>query len=218
MYGSVEIAISLPMNEFFLSALSFGLAAGLKPGPLGVIVIQQALSRGLLAGVRASLAPLITDGPIIIAALWFLSQFKSIELFAAALSLVGGAYLLLLPAKMLRVSEISLAGKLTSQGSLAAAVKVNLLNPGPYLFWFTVGGSYMIRGSTVESLVFVVTSVGALIASKIAVAVLAVRFFPSLESRGYLLTMKVLAGTLVWFGLLSVARAAELGLHYARNF
>jgi threonine/homoserine/homoserine lactone efflux protein len=73
------------MNEFFLSGLSFGLAAGLKPGPLGVIVIQQALSRGLLAGVRASLAPLITDGPIIIAALWFLSQFKSIDLFAAAL-------------------------------------------------------------------------------------------------------------------------------------
>ena len=79
------------MNEFFLSALSFGLAAGLKPGPLGVIVIQQALSRGLLAGVRASLAPLITDGPIIIAALWFLSQFKSIDVFAAALSLAGGA-------------------------------------------------------------------------------------------------------------------------------
>jgi hypothetical protein len=54
------------MNEFFFAALSFGLAAGLKPGPLGIIVIQQTLSKGLRAGVRASLAPLITDGPIII--------------------------------------------------------------------------------------------------------------------------------------------------------
>jgi threonine/homoserine/homoserine lactone efflux protein len=214
----LEIAISLPMNEFFLSALSFGLAAGLKPGPLGVIVIQQALSRGLLAGVRASLAPLITDGPIIIAALWFLSQFKSIELFAAALSLVGGAYLLWLSAKMFRVNEISLTGKLKSQSSLATAVKVNLLNPGPYLFWFTVGGNCIIRGSTVESLVFVATAIGTLIASKVAVAVLAVRFFPSLEGRGYLLTMKFLAGTLVWFGLVFIVRAAELGLHYARHF
>jgi threonine/homoserine/homoserine lactone efflux protein len=50
------------MTEFFFSALSFGLAAGLKPGPLGIIVIQQTLSKGLSAGVRASLAPLITDG------------------------------------------------------------------------------------------------------------------------------------------------------------
>ena len=32
------------------------------------------------------MAPLVTDGPIIIAALWFLSQFKSINLFAAALA------------------------------------------------------------------------------------------------------------------------------------
>ena len=200
------------MNEFFLAALSFGLAAGLKPGPLGIIVIQQALSRGLPAGVRASLAPLITDGPIIIAALWFLSQFKSIDLFSAALSLVGGTYLLWIASRMFRVSEISLAAKLKSQSSLAMAVKVNFLNPGPYLFWFTVGGSYLIRGSTAESLVFVVTSIAALIVAKIAVAVLAVRFFPSLESRGYVLTMKFLAATLVWFGVVSIVRAVEYGL------
>lgn len=203
------------MNEFFLSALSFGLASGLKPGPLGVIVIQQTLSRGLPAGVRASLAPLITDGPIIIAALWFLSQFKRIDLFAGVLSLVGGAYLLWLSVKMFRVHEFSLSEKLGTQDSLGTAVKVNLLNPGPYLFWFTVGGSYLIRGSTTESIVFVITAIGALIASKVAVAVLAARFFPSLESRGYLITMKLLAGALVWFGLLSIARAIELGLHYA---
>lgn len=206
------------MTEFFLSALSFGLAAGLKPGPLGVIVIQQALSRGLLAGMRASLAPLITDGPIIITALWLLPLFKSIELFAAVLHVVGGAYLLWLSARMFRVNDISLTAKLRSEGSLATAVKVNLLNPGPYLFWFTVGGNYIIRGSAIESLVFVVTAIGALIAAKVAVAVLAVRFFPSLESPGYLLTMKFFAGALLWFGLVSIWRAAELGLHYARTF
>ncbi len=206
------------MNEFFLSALSFGLASGLKPGPLGVLVIQQTLSRGLPAGMRASLAPLITDGPIIIAALWLLSQFKTIDLFVAALSLVGGAYLLWLAAKMLRINNISLSPTLRSGSSLVTAVKVNFLNPGPYLFWFTVGGSYIVRGSTAESIVFVLTSIGALIASKVVVAVLAARFFPSLESRGYLLTMKLLAGTLAGFGLLSFARAIEIGLHYARDF
>jgi threonine/homoserine/homoserine lactone efflux protein len=207
-----------PMNEFFLSALSFGLAAGLKPGPLGVLVIQQTLSKGLPAGVRASLAPLITDGPIIIAALWLLSQVKNIDVFAAVLSLFGGVYLLWLSAKMFRARQISLSGKLTVQGSLATAVKLNFLNPGPYLFWFTVGGSYIIRGSASESIVFVVTAIGTLIASKLAVALLAARFFPSLESRGYLVTMKLLAGSLVWFGLQSIARSAELGLHYARDF
>jgi threonine/homoserine/homoserine lactone efflux protein len=206
------------MNEFFFSALSFGLAAGIKPGPLGIVVIQQTLSRGLPAGIRASLAPLVTDGPIIIAALWLLSQFKSIDLLAAGMSLVGGLYLLWLAAKMLRVRDISLSKKLRSQGSLAAAVKVNLLNPGPYLFWFTVGGSYIIRGTAFESAVFVATAIGALIVSKVAVAVIASRFMPALESRGYLLAMKLLAATMLGFGLLSIAKAVELGFPGAYDF
>lgn len=73
------------------------------------------------------------------------------------------------------------------------AVKVNFLHPGPYLFWFTAGGSYIVRGTTTQSTVFVVTSIGALIAAKVAVALLAARFLPSLESRGYLVTLKALA-------------------------
>jgi len=200
------------MNEFFFSALFFGLAAGLKPGPLGIVVIQQTLSRGLPNGLRASMAPLITDGPIIIAALWFLSQFKSINLFAALLSLLGGLYLLWLAQKMFRVQDISISSRLGSEASLSTAVKVNLLNPGPYLFWFTVGGSYIVRGTTAETVVFVVTAIGTLIASKIAVALLAANFLPSLESRGYLLTMKALAALLAVFGLLSLSTAYQLGV------
>lgn len=205
------------MSEFFLAALSFGLAAGIKPGPLGIVVIQQALSRGLLAGVQASLAPLITDGPIIVAALWILPQFSNIDAFTAALSLTGGIYLLWVSAKLFRVGEISLGEKIESRVSFATVLKINFLSPAPYLFWFTVGGNYLIRGSTTESAVFVTTAIGALIATKVAVAVLAVRFFPSLESRGYALTMKFLAATLVWFGLVFIVRAAEIGLHYART-
>ncbi|MBW4548693.1 MAG: hypothetical protein KME25_30450 [Symplocastrum torsivum CPER-KK1] len=37
------------------------------------------------------LAPLITDAPIIIAALWFLSQFNSIELFLPILGEAASA-------------------------------------------------------------------------------------------------------------------------------
>ena len=198
------------MNEFFLAALSFGLAAGLKPGPLGIVVIQQTLSRGLASGIGASLAPLVTDGPIILAALWFLSQFRSIRLLAAGLSLAGGLYLLWLSWKMLRARNLSLASGSGPGSSLGAAVRVNLLNPGPWLFWFTVGGSYILRGSTAESIVFVATALGTLIAAKIAVAALAAGFRPALEGGGYRATMKVLAVLLGAFGVQSLAAAWEL--------
>ncbi|MFQ6405129.1 LysE family translocator [Methylophilus sp. 'Pure River'] len=198
------------MSEFFFSALSFGLAAGLKPGPLGVIVIQQTLAKGLLSGFRASLAPLITDGPIIIAALCLLSNFKSIHLFVALLSLVGGVYLIWLARKILAIKEILLAGKLSTESSILQAVKVNLLNPSPYLFWFTVGGAYILRGSALESTVFVSTAILTLIASKFAMALLAAFFRPVLESRGYLLVMKALGLSMVFFGMASICQAYVL--------
>lgn len=205
------------MSEFFFSALAFGLAAGLKPGPLGIVVIQQTLSHGLPSGLRASMAPLITDGPIILGALWLLPKFRSIELFAAGLSLVGGLYLLWLARKMLRIQPITVTQELGSEASLLTAVKVNFLNPGPYLFWFTVGGSYIVRGTTTESTVFVITSIGALVAAKVVVALLAARFLPSLESRSYLATLKVLAALMAVFGLLSIGSSYELAVNGAHG-
>jgi hypothetical protein len=71
------------------------------------------------------------------------------------------------------------------------------------------------HGAEKSGIIFVVTAIGTLIASKILVALLAARFFSSLESRGYLLAMRLLAGALIWFGLTSMIKAAELGFHYA---
>ena len=94
----------------------------------------------------------------------------------------------------------------------------NLLSKNLLCFWFTVGGSYIVRGTTTESIVFVVTAIGTLITSKIAVALLAANFLPSLESRGYLATMKVLAALLAIFGLLSLSTAYHLVAANAQDF
>ena len=55
-----------------------------------------------------------------------------------------------------------------------------------------------------------VTAIGTLIAAKIAVALMAANVLPSLESRGCVATMKVLAALLAVFGLLSLAAAYRL--------
>jgi threonine/homoserine/homoserine lactone efflux protein len=42
-----------------------GLAAGFAPGPLTLLVIRETLHHGFGAGVRVSLAPVLTDLPLI---------------------------------------------------------------------------------------------------------------------------------------------------------
>jgi len=190
------------MNEYILSAFIFGLTAGFKPGPLGIIVIQQTLQYGLRYGIKASLAPIITDGPIILAALLLFSQFKDISLFIALLCLIGGVYLIWLSIKIMRIEKIDYSKSMNSNNSLVTAIKINLLSPNPYLFWFAVGGSYIIRGNTLESSVFIGVAIGTLVLSKMAIAWLAFSYREMLDSSQYLVVMKILGGLLTIFGLL----------------
>ena len=190
------------MSEYVLSAFVFGLTAGFKPGPLGIVVIQQTLTHGLKYGIRASLAPIITDGPIIFSALAILTQFKDIELFVGILSFIGGSYLLWLSLKILKLKEINVSKSLGTPTSLATAIKVNLLSPNPYVFWFTVGGTYLARGNQAESVAFVVVAIGTLVLAKMVVAWVASNFRELLDSQAYLWVMRVLGGLLSIFGLL----------------
>ncbi len=198
------------MSEYIFSAFIFGLTAGFKPGPLGIVVIQQTLEHGLKSGVKASLAPIITDGPIIFAALVLLTQFKDISLFIGLLSFIGGMYLLFLSIKILRVKEINISKSLGPPKSLATAIKVNLLSPNPYLFWFTVGGTYIVLGTKTESIVFVLVSIGTLVLSKMVVALVASIFRELLDSRSYLWVMRILGILLAVFGLLFLSKSQNV--------
>jgi hypothetical protein len=60
--------------------------------------------------------------------------------------------------------------------------------------------------------VFVITAIGTLVASKLAVAIIAARFLPAIESEGYLLTLKCLACILGVFGILSILSAVQAGV------
>ena len=198
------------MSEYVLSAFILGLTAGLKPGPLGIVIIQQTLEHGLKNGIQASLAPIITDGPIIFVAFIVLTQLKNIDIFIGFLSIIGGLYLLWLSVKILSIQEINTSKSLNKTGSLSMAIKVNLLSPYPYLFWFTVGGSYLATGNTNESIMFVLVSIGTLVISKILVAWVASNFRELLDSKAYVWVMRILGSLILVFGLLLLNKSYYL--------
>lgn len=198
------------MNEYILSALIFGLTAGLQPGPLSILVVQQTLERGLMSGIKVSFAPVITDGPIIFAVVMVLSQFKDISLFLGLLSLVGGLYLLVLCMQILRTKVLSFSASNGSNSSLLTAIKVNFLSPNPYLFWFTVGGTFIARGTTNEAITFVVVFLGSLVLSKMVIALLAFNFREILGGVGYLWVMRTLGLALGVFAILFLVKSYEL--------
>jgi len=185
--------------EYVLAALTFGLTAGLKPGPLGVFVIHQTLSRGYKHGFLASLAPLLTDGPIIALAVFLALSLKEMNVFVSVISIIGGLYLALIAVKILKMPNSLELEQGDDVSSLYTAVKINLLNPSPYLFWMTIGSSYLIMGTKSESFTFVIVTLGSLCLTKYLVALsikeLGAKFSPSF----YVKIIKFLALPLLIF-------------------
>jgi threonine/homoserine/homoserine lactone efflux protein len=70
-----------------LSGVVFGLVAGLTPGRLLVLVLQQTLCYGIRAGLKVAGVPVLTDPLVIGVALVALNQMGDLD------GVVGGACL-----------------------------------------------------------------------------------------------------------------------------
>src|SRR5512136_2858584 len=88
------------LPRFFLQGAALGLSAAATPGSLQTLLISETLLGGFKRGARITLAPLITDAPIIVAVLLILNQVPPVAL--RVLSIAGGLFVLYLAWGLLR--------------------------------------------------------------------------------------------------------------------
>jgi len=202
--------------EALALGLSLGLGAGLTPGPMTALAVSTTLERGLRAGVQVACAPLVTDGPILLLALWVLRGLPAPVV--AALATAGGLYLVWLGLRTARSAGRPRAGA-SASGRLAElrrAVAVNFLSPTPYLFWVGVGSPIVREAwtrSPLAAVAFLAPFFGLLVGSKVAVAWAVAAGGRRLSERGYQRAAQVAGYLLSGTGLLLAWRAfAGLGV------
>jgi len=196
-----------------IAGITLGLAAGFSPGPLMALVIAHALQHNVREGILVALAPLVTDAPIILAALFLLSRFAHFEPALGVVSVIGGGYVLYLAYETMKAGPLVNDAREARPRSLGKGVLVNVLNPHPYLFWGTVGAPFMLvlrQSHPVAPWVFIACFFAALVGSKILIAFLAGKLRSVLMGRAYVRIMRVLAVTLVAFALLLFKHAFNL--------
>lgn len=198
---------------FYLSSgIAFGLAAGVSPGPLTMLIISETLQHNLRAGLKASVAPLLSDTFIISVALGAVSIFKEVSWIFAALSLAGGAYLLFLSVSIFRMSVPTLSAKPRKSRSLLKGIMTNLLNPAPYVFWLTIGAPILLETwveNPTHTVSYLLGIYVFLIGSKAMVAVLVSRGKGFLQSKAYLYVNYAMGLVLAGFGLVFLYRGYE---------
>ncbi|MBC7877257.1 MAG: LysE family transporter [Anaerolineales bacterium] len=132
---------------YLLQGIGYGFAASSQPGPLQTYLISQTLTRGWKQTLPAVLAPLISDGPIVMICLFVLSQVPI--WLQRGLYIVGGLFVLYLAYgtyKSWKSFDPYTVAIATDQPNVFRTALLNFLNPGPYLFWSLISGPILIKG------------------------------------------------------------------------
>ncbi len=132
---------------YLIQGLGFGLAAASQPGPLQTYLITQALTRGWKRSLVNALAPLVSDGPIILLCVSILSQIP--DWFQRFLYIGGGTFILYLAYgafKSWRDFDVNAPQLESKISGLPRAAMVNALAPGAYIFWTLVTGPILVAG------------------------------------------------------------------------
>jgi threonine/homoserine/homoserine lactone efflux protein len=136
------------MFFYLIQGIGYGFAAVVQPGPFQTYLIYQTLSRGWRLALPSSLAPLVSDGPIILLSLLLLSQMPG--WLQRLLSVAGGLFIIYLAYSALRAwrdfDNRDRTATFSTGRSLFKAAMINALSPFPYIYWTLVTGPILLEG------------------------------------------------------------------------
>ncbi len=193
------------MIEFLSAGTLLGLAAGFAPGPLLVLVISETLRHNIKAGIKVSIAPLITDVPIILISLLILNRLADFKPILGCISIFGGLFILYLGYESLKTRGVELNLSSVSSSSFRKGVITNALNPHPYIFYMTVGAPIILKGinqNFLSALLFVGIFLLFLVGSKVVLAMVVERSRVFLKGRVYVWAMRTLGSLLLFFSII----------------
>ena len=191
-------------------AVVLGLTAGIAPGPLLMVVISETMRHGVRAGLKVALAPLLSDAPIILLSFWVLQQMAAVNVVLGGIALIGAGFLVVLGIENWRATPDPVVTEAATDHALRNGVIANVLNPHPYLFWFTVGAGLLIEANqhgTGVLIGFLACFYIPMLGAKMMIAGIVGQSRAFLQHRGYRLTLRILGVLLIGLALLFVKEA-----------
>lgn len=197
-------------HAYLANAVVLGLGAGLSPGPLMTLVISETLQKGIGGGIRVSVAPLVTDLPIIGAAVFLLSRMSDHLMLLGCITLIGAGVLAWMGYDSLTFRGGEEPVDARGFGSLAKGVMANFLNPAPYLFWLSIGAPLLMEAAS-DGLAwagsFILAFYLCLIGAKVFTALAVEKSRRFLSGRFYILSVRLLGLLLIGFALQFLLKA-----------
>ena len=136
------------MLVYLVFGITYAFAAAIQPGPFQTFIISKTLENGWKRTLPAALAPVLSDGPIIVLVLFILTNIP--PMFLRFLQIGGGLLLLYLAfnsfRSFLNFEKLKKPEEKKTDRTLFKAILVNILNPAPYIGWSLIMGPMFIKG------------------------------------------------------------------------
>jgi threonine/homoserine/homoserine lactone efflux protein len=156
------------MLEYLTVGMGLAFTAAVQPGPLQAYLLSSVAQRGWVRTLPACLAPLLSDGPIVLLSLLLLNRIPATV--SRFLQAAGGVLLLFLAGGSYRAWRREARSTEVDDGSAPAtllqAAAVNILNPSPYLGWTLILGPTLMEAwhqSPAIGVAFVVAFYGTMV-------------------------------------------------------
>ena len=186
----------------FTMGFLMGAPSGISPGPMLILIISEAMRHGIRAGVKVAIIPLLTDLPVVLSSGFLFTQISEMNFLLGVISLIGFVFLFYLGSKNIRSANVEISDYTPPPLLLKEIIFANLLNPNPYLFWFTVGAPLMVRSfqqTLILGVVFLFSFYLGLVGIKIMLAIVAEKSRSFLQGIWYRRIMQFLGFTLIVF-------------------
>lgn len=197
--------------EFLVIGVVLGLMAGFVPGPFSAYVAATAMDKGLTAGLRVALTPLLVETPVMLATALLLNEVSDAVLRWVGIG--GGVAILILAVQTFSRADRTRAWN-AADGSLEVARDVRedivkltitgLLSPSPWIFWTAVASPLLLAAwqlSPVYGTAFVGVFFASFVGSQMLIALGAVKGIRKLDPRWQAWLMRGVAAVLVVAGL-----------------
>jgi len=149
LYGQLVPEIPT-LVTFLVLGDGIGFVAGVSPGPVLTLVVQETLRGGWPRGATVAAGPLLADGPIIAAALLVVGQLPPV--FVPTISLLGGLFLLYLAVTTVftaRQAVLPRAQRLPARGGFLTGLVARASSPNPFCsgLWSACRRCYKRKGA-----------------------------------------------------------------------
>ncbi len=191
--------------EYFIIGATLGLVAGITPGPLLTLIITETMKYNRKEGIKISLAPLLSDLPIVILSLFILTKMSNYDNILGVISILGAIFLLYMAYDTIKIKSSELTSSSSTKHSFRKGVITNILSPHVYVFWILVGAPITLKAykiDVISAVLFVLGFYLFLTGSKIAVAVISEKTKSIFSNNTYLKLIKILGIILIVFAII----------------